>query len=302
MYNKAQMKKLISIVIPAYNEEDVIPELVKRLGKTLNSLSAYTFEVIIVENGSYDTTIKKLRAARLKDKRIKILQLAKNIGTDGGLMAGLSFAKGDAVIMMNADLQDTPELLSTFLKKWEDGYEIVYGVVTKRKKTKITRKIATFFFYKFIKYTTNGLVKENASDFRLLDKKVYSMITSMPEHNKFLRGLIIWTGFKEIGVPYKRPPRAAGASKAYFTTVMGVALNGIFSFSPLPFYLPFAFSVLSFVAAFALLIFQEWGFVYYSVLFCMLFFVLGVLLEYTRRIYIEVQKRPQFIIREKIGL
>jgi polyisoprenyl-phosphate glycosyltransferase len=296
------MKPLISIVIPIYNEELVIPELCKRLSKLSNSLTQYTFEIIMVENGSYDSSFKKLVDERKKDKRIKILKLVKNEGTDGGIFAGLSFATGAAAVTMTADLQDSPEVIAKFLEKWQQGYEIVYGIVTKREKVKITRQIETYLYYKFIKLITSNLVKENASDFRLLDKKVYTSILNMPEHDKFLRGLIIWTGFKHIGIQYKRPPRFAGESKAYFTTAMKVALNGLFSFSPIPFYVAFLFSIISYIICFLLLIFRQFSFAISSFFYASLFLVLGIILEYVRRIYVDLQNRPQFIVREKIGL
>ncbi len=296
------MKKTISIVIPIYNEELGIHELCSRLTKLINSLPQYTFEIITVENGSYDKSYNKLQTERKKDKRFKILQLAKNVGTDGGLMAGLTFANGEAVIMMNADLQDVPELIPHFLEKWQQGYEIVFGIVIKREQVKLSRRIGTFLFYKLIKFTSNNLVKENVSDFRLLDKKVYKQLLAMPEHDKFLRGLIIWTGFKYIGIPYNRPPRFAGESKAYFTTVMKVALNGLFSFSPIPFYIPYFFVLLSFIIAFIFLVFNQFENSLLSFFFACLFLVLGIILEYVRRIFIETQNRQQFIIREKIGL
>lgn len=296
------MKQLISIVIPIYNEELVIKELCKRLAKLFDSLPHYSFEIIMVENGSYDRSYKKLLDERKKDKRIKILQLSRNVGTDGGLMAGLHFANGEAVVMMTADLQDIPELIPQFIEKWKQGFEIVYGIVIKREKVKTTRKIGTFFFYKLIKFTTNNLVKENASDFRLLDKKVYKTILAMPEHDKFLRGLIIWTGFRHIGIPYNRPPRFAGESKAYFSTVMKVALNGLFAFSPLPFYIPYFFALLSFIIAAIILFSRQFTTSLFLFLFACLFLITGIILEYIRRIFIETQNRPQFIIREKMGL
>lgn len=296
------MKELISIVIPIYNEELVIQELCKRLTKIFDSLPQYTFEIIMVENGSYDNSYKKLMDERKKDKRIKILQLARNVGTDGGLMAGLHFVRGEAAVMMTADLQDNPELIPKFLEKWKQGYEIVYGIVTKREKVKTTRKIGTFLFYKLIKFTTNNLVKENASDFRLVDKKVYKTILAMPEHDKFLRGLIIWTGFKNIGIAYGRPPRFAGKSKAYFSTVMSVALNGLFSFSPILFFIPYFFALLSLIITILLCLFHQFDISLISFFFFLLFLVLGIILEYVRRIFLETQNRPQFIIRGKIGL
>lgn len=295
------MKKLISIVLPVYNEEPVIPALCKRLEIETKKIKNYDFEIIMVENGSIDSSYNLLLKERKNNKMIKILQLVKNVGTDGALIAGLTFARGDAAIVMMADLQEDPALLPKFIRKWEEGYEIVYGVVEGRKKLHLLRRVETFLYYKIINLITNNLVVENASDFRLMDRKAYRGIVEMPEHNKFFRGLANWMGFKQIGVRFDRAPRYAGASKAYFTTVMKVALNGIFSFSNLPVYLPFILAVIAFVLFIWLLLLKQWQVAMNSLLFSFIFGVLGIQVEYLRRILLETRNRPQFIIREKIG-
>jgi len=295
------MKKLISIVIPVYNEEEVIPELCKRLGAELKKIHKYEFEIIVVENGSHDSSFNLLLKERIKNKKIKIIQIVKNVGTDGALIAGLTFAKGDAAIVMMADLQEDPSLLPKFIKKWEDGFEIVYGVVEGRKKLPILRRLETYLYYKIINLITNNLVIENASDFRLMDKKAYKAIVEMPEHNKFFRGLANWMGFRQTGVRFDRAPRYAGESKAYFSTVMKVALNGIFSFSNLPVYLPFALATMAFILFVGLLLLRQWQLAMDSLFFTFIFGVLGIQAEYLRRILLETRNRPQFFIREKIG-
>ncbi|PJC81611.1 glycosyltransferase, partial [Candidatus Roizmanbacteria bacterium CG_4_8_14_3_um_filter_36_10] len=191
-------KKFISIVVPVYNEEKVIPELIKRLTIFINKNSNYNFEVIFIEHGSVDNSFVLLQKFAIKDRRIKILQLSKNFGCDGGIAAGMRFATGDACVIMMADLQEPIGLISDFIKKWEDGYEIVYGIVKKRTAS-FFRNINSILFYKVINLLTKNMFPENASDFRLIDKKVYETINQMGEQNKYLRGLIIWTGFKHIG-------------------------------------------------------------------------------------------------------
>ena len=223
------MSPLISLVIPAYNEAANIPELAKRLRAVFQKLPQYNFEVIIVENGSSDTTLAKLQVIRRKDKRFKILQLSRNFGCDGGIAAGLSYAKGNASIIMMADLQDPPEMISKFLRQWEKGYEIIYGIVRQRQGTSAIRNLNSQIFYKIMNRLTGGLFPENVSDFRLIDKKVYRAIVNMPEHNKFMRGMVMWAGFTRMGVEFNRPPRFAGESKANLSTVLQVAINGIFS-------------------------------------------------------------------------
>jgi len=198
-----KLKKLISIVIPIYNESLVIPELIKRLTNFINKNPKYEFEIILVENGSEDESFKLLKKYTGLDKRFKVLQLSKNFGCDGGIIAGMRFAKGDACVIMMADLQEPVELIFDFIKKWEQGYEIVYGIVKKRT-AGLLRNLNSRLFYKIINSLTNNMFPENASDFRLIDKKVYETINSMGEQNKYLRGLVIWTGFKHIGIPFNR--------------------------------------------------------------------------------------------------
>ncbi|PIV11446.1 glycosyltransferase [Candidatus Roizmanbacteria bacterium CG03_land_8_20_14_0_80_35_26] len=308
-------KKFISIVVPVYNEEKVIPELIKRLTIFINKNSNYNFEVIFIEHGSVDNSFVLLQKFAIKDRRIKILQLSKNFGCDGGIAAGMRFATGDACVIMMADLQEPIGLISDFIKKWEDGYEIVYGIVKKRTAS-FFRNINSILFYKVINLLTKNMFPENASDFRLIDKKVYETINQMGEQNKYLRGLIIWTGFKHIGIPFNRAKRFAGESKAGFKTALYVALNGIFSFS----YLPLRFvSVLGIgitLISFLMIAFYLYLFIVHGretpgaatmilltlSLFGILFFVLGIISEYLVRIYDEVKNRPSFIIKNKINL
>ncbi|PIQ72256.1 glycosyltransferase, partial [Candidatus Roizmanbacteria bacterium CG11_big_fil_rev_8_21_14_0_20_35_14] len=308
-------KKFISIVVPVYNEEKVIPELIKRLTIFINKNSNYNFEVIFIEHGSVDNSFVLLQKFAIKDRRIKILQLSKNFGCDGGIAAGMRFATGDACVIMMADLQEPIGLISDFIKKWEDGYEIVYGIVKKRTAS-FFRNINSILFYKVINLLTKNMFPENASDFRLIDKKVYETINQMGEQNKYLRGLIIWTGFKHIGIPFNRAKRFAGESKANFLTVLKVAVNGIFSFSYIPLrfisILGFMITLASFILGiFYLYLYSIWGRVTPGAtttillilfLFGILFFVLGIISEYLVRIYEEVKKRPNFIIKNKINL
>jgi polyisoprenyl-phosphate glycosyltransferase len=309
------MKKLISIVIPAYNEESVVEELKKRLQGVMDNCLNYDFEVIIVENGSFDTTFERFISINHEDNRFKIIQLSRNFGCDGGITAGLEYAKGDAAVIMNADLQDPPELIPQFIKKWEDGFEIVYGVILKREGVNFIRRLLSRIAYLIIFKLSNEMIPENASDFRLIDKKVYSIINSLQEKNKFLRGLVVWTGFNQIGIPFERQPRFAGESKADFKTVWRVAMNGIFSFSYFPLKIATAFGfilssfsfILAFIEIFLYFIYgrEVPGFTttILTQLFCfgMMFLILGIMGTYIERIYDEVKQRPNYIIRNEIG-
>ncbi|MDP2632287.1 MAG: glycosyltransferase family 2 protein [Candidatus Curtissbacteria bacterium] len=311
------MKKLISVVIPFYNEEENISELYKRINQLTKKEKKYDFEIIAVEHGSVDATFVKLLSLNRKDKRLKILQLSKNFGNaDAGITAGLAFAKGDATVITMADLQEPPEIISEFLKKWEEGYEVVYGIVKNRADATLSRKVMSNLFYKILNLMTGNIFPDNVSDFRLIDKKVCEVINSMPERNKYLRGLTIWSGFKQTGVPFKRSARFAGETKADFFTVLKVAANGIFSFSYTPLKMVTILGFILSFTSFSMIIFQIGLYLIYgrgapgvstivvlmSFLFGMLFLILGVIGEYLSRIYDEVKGRPNYIVKNKIGL
>ena len=191
-------KKLISIIIPAYNEEDCVDELAKRLQELFSKESDYDFETIVIENGSSDSTWEKLLRISNEDPRFKILQLSRNFRMDGGLTAGLDFISGEACVLMTADLQDPPEMISNFLRLWEQGWENIYGVLTKREGTGPIRTLNSKLFYWLAGKLTDGKLPKNASDFRLVDKKVYQTVRTMTERNRFVRGLFAWVGFKSI--------------------------------------------------------------------------------------------------------
>ena len=180
-------KKLISLIIPAYNEEDCVDELFTRLKNIFETEPQYDFEVVIVENGSLDSTWAKLQNIAGQDRRFKILKLSRNFRMDGGLTAGLDYIKGDACVLMTADLQDPPELIPQFLRYWEQGYENIYGVITKREGTGPIRTMNSKLFYSLAGKLTDGRIPRNASDFRLVDKKVYIAVKGMTERNRFVR-------------------------------------------------------------------------------------------------------------------
>ena len=309
-------KKLISIVIPAYNERDNVGELAQRLQGVFADNSKYDFEVVIVENGSYDDTFEKLLEVHKHDSRFKIIQLARNFRMDGGLTAGLQYVKGDAAVIMTADLQDPPELITLFLEKWEEGYENVYGIVTKREGTSWLRRLNSQLFYYVANTITGGMIPRNVSDFRLIDRKVYLVINSMDERNRFVRGLFAWVGFKAIGIPHERPPRFAGVSQAHTFKVIELALKGIFAHTYTPLKLititGLILSAISFISIVALAIKAVfWGVPFPGfgtlvavmlLMFGILFTMLGIVAEYIGLIYEEVKQRPNFIVRTTVGI
>ena len=309
-------RKLISVVIPAYNESDCVDELARRLQSVMEVEAGYDFEVIVVENGSEDDTWERLNRIHAADGRFKILQLSRNFGGEGGLTAGLAHARGDAAVVMTADLQDPPELISDFLRKWEEGYENVYMVVSERQGTGPLRTFNSKAFYWLAGKLTDGVIPRNASDFRLVDRGVYETINQMQERNRFVRGLFAWAGYKSIGIAHERPPRFGGVSKAHSMLVLDLAFKGIFAHSYKPlrlitvtglslslisaillvvYTLRFLFSGVPF-AGFGTLV----GFI--LLLFGILFSMIGIMSEYVGLIYEEVKQRPNFVVRRRVGL
>jgi len=309
-------RELVSVIVPAYNESDCIDELVSRLVLIFDREVRYEWEAIIVENGSTDDSWDKLQRIHKVDSRFKVVRLARNFRMDGGLTAGLEYAVGDACILMTADLQDPPELIPVFLRKWEEGYENVFGVVTERQGTGPIRTFNSKAFYWLAGRLTDGRIPKNASDFRLLDRKAYEAVRSMHERNRFVRGLVAWVGFESIGVPMQRPPRFAGESKAYSLKVIELAFKGIFAHSYIPLRLITLFGVgLSAVSILSLAVFGVYWVIdgvpfggfgtivsLVLLLFGVLSFMLGIVSEYVGLIYEEVKERPNFVVSRTLGL
>ena len=310
------MKKLISVVIPAYNEEDCIEELASRLDLLIEKENDYMWEVFIVENGSTDSTWDKLKNVTATNSNFKVIKLSRNFRMDGGLTAGLEYIKGDACVLMTADLQDPPEMISEFLRKWEEGYENIYAVIKKRTGTNLIRRINSKLFYFVAAKLSGNSLPENASDFRLVDRKVYEAVKQMTEKNRFIRGLFAWAGFKSIGLPMERPPRFAGVSNASTGKVIDLALKGIFSHS----YKPLRFISLTglFVSVVSIisLIPLSWYWIVAGVPFAgfgtvaaliigtfgFQVLMMGVMSEYIALIYEESKNRPNFIVSETLGI
>lgn len=235
---------------------------------------------------------------------------------DGGVTAGLNYATGDAAVIMTADLQDPPELITEFIKKWEEGYENVYGIVTKRIGTNAIRRFNSQLFYKVANTLTGGMIPKNVSDFRLVDRKVYETINSIHERNRFIRGLFAWVGYKSIGIEHERAERFAGMSGAHTFKVIELALKGIFAHSYVPLKLitltGLAVSILSFLLlAWTITKAVLWGVPFEGygtimtvmlLMFGILFTMLGIVSEYVGLIYEEVKQRPNYIVSKTHGL
>lgn len=309
-------KKFIDIVIPAYNEEDCVEELARRLKLLFDKESNYQWRALIVENGSSDNTWNLLKKVANDDDRFSIIQLSRNFHMDGGLTAGLEYVTSDAVVFMTADLQDPPEAISDFLRVWEQGIHNVYGKVGERQGTGPLRRFNSQAYYLLANKLTGGLITRNASDFRLMDRKLYETVRNLDERNRFMRGLVAWSGFTSQAVPVTRPPRFGGESKAFSIPVFGLAVRSIFAHSYVPIR---AISILGFLLAFVSVVafltmltvwltkgvpFPGFGSIMTLVLFVfgMLTLILGVLAEYIGLIYQEVKRRPNFVVQETLNI
>lgn len=308
--------KRISIITSAFNEDQCVDELARRLKSVFDCFPHYLFEVILVDNGSEDGTWERMLSIRSSDDRFKIVRLSRNFRMDGGLTAGLQFASGDAAVLMAADLQDPPELISEFITKWEEGYENVYMSVRERHGTGPLRRLNSILFYKLANILTNGRFPKNASDFRLVDRKVYETVRKMEERNRFVRGLFGWVGFRSIGIEADRPVRFGGKSNAHTFKVLDLAFKGIFAHSYLPLkaitITGLLLSACSFIALIPLILIWVFNGVPFAgfgtlvslvlMLFGALFLLLGLVAEYVGLIYEEVKQRPNFVVAEAHGI
>ena len=305
----------ISFIIPMYNEEEVIEKFFIQMDKVLSQLSSYSYEYVCINDGSKDKTLEILKRKALADKRIKIISFSRNFYKEQALFAGLTEAKGRCVIPMDADLQDPPELIIEFLKKWEEGYEVVYGVRTDRSKDGFLKRLSANAFYKIFNMIADRPIPANTGDYRLMDRKVVDAVLTIRESKLFMKSIFSWVGFKSCGVEYKRPERAAGTTKWNYWKLWNFALDGITASTTLP--LRIWTYVGGFIATvsglYALYIIFRTLFLgvsvpgYASLLVSILFFgsvqliVLGIFGEYIGRIYTEVKHRPRYIIDEKIN-
>jgi polyisoprenyl-phosphate glycosyltransferase len=309
---------MISIVIPLFNEEKNVNHLYKRL---IDSSPIWNedYEVIFIDDGSCDDTLFLLREICKQDLHIKIIKLSRNFGHQAAISAGIKHAKGDAVIIMDGDLQDPPEELPRFLDKWREGYHVVYAIRRKRKEN-LFKKLAYRSFYVILKLISNINIPLDSGDFCVMDKKVVSVLNNeMIEHSRFVRGLRAYAGFKQYGVEYERAERAAGNVKYTFRKLLNLAIDGFFDFSTFPLriatYLGFTIAIPSFFIGLFFVISRMLNvkFMGYSAsetpgiasLAVGIFFlggvimvILGIIGEYIGKIYFEVKKRPFYIIDE----
>ncbi|MFW6224939.1 MAG: glycosyltransferase family 2 protein [Bacteroidota bacterium] len=307
-------KQLISIVLPIYNEEESIEEMIKTVFSALKNID-YQIELLCINDGSKDNTLFLLDKMAKDDPRIRIINLARNFGHQLAVTAGVDQSKGDCAIVIDADLQDPPELIISMIEKWKEGYQVVYAKRKVRKGEPLLRLWAIKIFYRVLKRVTNVDIPLDTGDFRLMDKQVIENLKNMPERYRFIRGMVSWVGFNQIGIEYDRNKRYRGKSKYPFTKLLSLALNGIvsFSFAPLRIatFLGFIVSIVSFIYALYILYqkfindlaLQGWASLMIVILFLggLQLLTLGIIGEYVGRTNIEVKKRPIYIIKEIIN-
>ena len=308
---------VLSLIAPVKDEEEAIAPFIARVSPILDGLFADgAWEILFVDDGSEDSTLAAILKAHAADPRVRAVSLSRNFGKEAALTAGLDYAGGQAVIPIDVDLQDPPEVIGAMLAKWRDGYEVVYGVRTNRQSDSLPKRLTADLYYRAHNYLSSDKIPEHAGDFRLLDRSVVEIIKAMPERNRFMKGLFAWSGFRQAAVEYERAPRAVGRTKFRYWKLWTLALDGITSASTMPLRI---WSYIGLVIAFFALLYMVYVVIktilfgsdvagYPSLMVALLFFgglqlvSLGVLGEYVGRILIETKKRPIYVVRRKIGL
>jgi glycosyltransferase involved in cell wall biosynthesis len=304
-----------SIVVPVYNEEEVIHETYRRLTEVMRSTKE-AYELLFVNDGSRDRTVEIIKEYSEQDPAVVLLDFARNFGHQIAITAGMDYARGEAVVVIDADLQDPPELILEMIEKWKQGFDVVYAKRTKRKGETYFKKQTAAMFYRFLRAMTDIDIPLDTGDFRLLDRKVCNQMNSIQEKNRFVRGLVSWVGFKQIAVEYERDERLAGESKYPLKKMLKLSMDGITSFSYKPLklasYAGVTLSGIGFIYLLVVLylkLFTDstitgWS----SLIVIQLFFsgiiliILGMIGEYIGRIYDETKNRPLYIVREKYQL
>ncbi len=304
----------LSIVAPVYDEEVLLPEFYRRVVAAIEPL-AIPFEIILVNDGSHDGSPEIMNSLHTRDARVKVLHFSRNFGHQLAITAGTDHAYGAAVVVIDSDLQDPPEVIVDMYHKWREGYQIVYGVRGEREGETAFKRATASIFYRLIRRITNINLPLDTGDFRLMDARVVAAMRSMREHHRFMRGLSVWVGFKQTGVTYRRDARKAGVTKYPLRKMLRFALDAITSFSYLPLqlatYSGFAIAGLSGVAIIIAIVLRLTGnaiagqaTTLVSVLFLggIQLIFLGIIGEYLGRIYDEVKRRPLYIVAERLGL
>lgn len=306
---------LMSVVLPCFNEEAVLPETHRRLVNVLEKIPSLGFELIYVDDGSHDATPHLLRELQRLDVHVRVVVLSRNFGQQIALTAGLAEASGDVVAVLDADLQDPPEVLTEMLDCWRRGADVAYGVRTERDGESLLKRWTSKTFYRFNNRISEVSIPLDAGEFRLMDRRVVDAFLNMPERHRFFRGMIAWAGFRQEPVYFRRPPRAAGETKWSPSMMLRFAADGVFSFSLLPLRLAVwagliavSLAVLGIGYALAMYLLtgawmDGWALLFITMLFLGggQFMFIGIVGEYIGRISNEVRQRPLYLVRERLG-
>jgi glycosyltransferase involved in cell wall biosynthesis len=308
------MKK-ITILIPCYNEQDSLPALSGALKRLMNQLHQYEWEVLLVNDGSRDNTISIIKETRKEDQRFCYVDLSRNFGKEAAMLAGFDYAKGDAVVIMDADLQHPPSVIPEMIKKWEEGYEDVYGKRITRGKESWLRKRLSLTYYNLLQKTTRVEILQNVGDFRLLDRKCIEELKKLRETERYTKGMYCWIGFKKTSVDFETQDRIAGESSMSLKSLFSLAIDGITSFTVAPLKISIVLGLIVSLAAFVFMCYtliNTW--VYgdpvqgYPTLMTVVLFLggvqllsLGIIGEYLGKIFTETKNRPVYVVGEYEG-
>ncbi len=308
------MNKLLSLIVPVFNEEEVLPVSYARMSAAMQALTGYDYEIIYVNDGSRDGTMKQLRAIAKEHKEVRVISFSRNFGHQLAVTAGMDNARGDALIIIDADLQDPPEVIAELVKAWENGADIAYGKRLKREGETVFKKLTAFCYYRLLNAMSAYPIPLDTGDFRLLDKKVADVFLKMREHNRFLRGMSGWMGFDAVPVEYVRHERQAGKTKYTLKKMLRLAFDGILGFSYKPMslalYAGAALGVTGMLGLIALIIIAAtvgcapwlWAVDGLVLINALTLAAIGVQGAYLNRIYDEVRDRPLYIAAETINL
>ena len=308
------MNKLLSLIVPVFNEEEVLPVSYARMSAAMQALTGYDYEIIYVNDGSRDGTMKQLRAIAKEHKEVRVISFSRNFGHQLAVTAGMDNARGDALIIIDADLQDPPEVIAELVKAWENGADIAYGKRLKREGETVFKKLTAFCYYRLLNAMSAYPIPLDTGDFRLLDKKVADVFLKMREHNRFLRGMSGWMGFDAVPVEYVRHERQAGKTKYTLKKMLRLAFDGILGFSYKPMslalYAGATLGVTGMLGLIALIIIAAtigcapwlWAVGGLVLINALTLAAIGVQGAYLNRIYDEVRGRPLYIAAETINL
>lgn len=311
--NQPASGNLVSLVVPVFNEAEVLGTFYQRATAALSALDGMTYEILFIDDGSRDSSYQQLAAFAAEDPHIRVLKLSRNFGHQIAISAGIDYARGDCVVIMDADLQDPPEVVATMIEQWRQGFDVVYGVRSDRAGETPIKLVTATMFYRLLGRLTNIHIPANVGDFRLMSRRVVDHLKQLREKDRFVRGLVSWVGFPQTGITYKRDPRYAGETKYPFRKMITFAFDGITSFSTMPLRLAtwtgYASAILAVLYLLSVFVqkllghtVEGWATIMVAMLFMgsVQLICLGILGEYLGRIFNEVKPRPMYVLEKEL--